>query len=80
MKFFGYVENNKDELFQFSEVTLQAKPASLKSVASFLLKCAQEIEENEFWEHQHYSDISIDKSESVNFIVFKEYKKGLTGC
>lgn len=72
MKFFGYIEGNKDQLFQLSEVTLQAEPTTLKSVANFLLKCAQEMEENEFWEHEHYSDDSISNNESVDFIIFSD--------
>lgn len=72
MNFFGYIENNNDQLFRLSEVTLQADPKTLKLVANFLLKCAKEMEGNESWEHEHFSDSSFADAVSTDLIVFRE--------
>jgi hypothetical protein len=72
MKLFGYIDGNDDQLFKLSEVTLQAEPKALESVANFLLKCAKEMEGNDSWEHEHFSDSVFASDVLPDIIVFRE--------
>ena len=72
MKLFGYIEGNHDQLVTLSEVTVQAKPETLKAIACFLLKCAQEMEDDNSWEHGHFADSEFVEVPSPDIIVFRE--------
>jgi len=57
MKIFGYDKDNNENLIELSEVSLIANPERLRSIATFLNKCANEIEsQGSEWEHEHYSE------------------------
>jgi len=71
MKFFGYIEGDDNQLVSLSEMTLQAEPKTLKAIASFLLKCAKEMEDSDSWEHEHFSDSAVTDVASPDLIVFR---------
>ena len=72
MKCFGYTKSDAETLAEFSEVTLHAKPEDLRRLASFLMKCADEIDSDTDWEHEHLSDVSPCGTDEVDIIVFNE--------
>ncbi len=73
MNFFGYSKSTNDELLELIEMTVQASPEKLRKLASFLNQCADDIESDEGWEHEHFSDYTSDFDESSpDLIVFKE--------
>ena len=69
MKVFGYSDSKKDTLLELSEVTFSSNAESIRELASFLIKCADEMEEyGDSWEHEHFSS---EKAQSVpDIIVF----------
>ncbi|RYY82935.1 MAG: hypothetical protein EOO15_22230 [Chitinophagaceae bacterium] len=75
MKFYGYTDAGLEEQqptpLQLSEVTLSASPSELRSIAKFLMRAAEEIEQlgNE-WEHEHLGDSEEGFEESPSFVVF----------
>lgn len=69
MNCFGYTKN-VDTLAEFSEVTFQANSEDLRRLASFLLQCADAIDANPDWEHEHLSDSSPSDTDEVDVIVF----------
>jgi hypothetical protein len=70
MKCYGYSKNNNNLLY-LSEVTVQADPSSLRELAKFIYECANEIELDDDWEHEHFVDASSDNQNSeTDFIVF----------
>ncbi|MCX2803372.1 hypothetical protein SAMN05660479_03337 [Microbulbifer thermotolerans] len=72
MRAFGY-ESGGDKLLTISEVTLQASPEELRKLAKFVEKCAAEMDEDENWEHEHYSEyVGVENSSiECDLIVFK---------
>lgn len=72
MKCFGYDKNNEDDLLDMSEVTLQTNSDMLRKLASFLVKCADEIENDQDWEHEHFSDYLPDGEDVIDIVVFNE--------
>lgn len=71
MKFYGYSKDG-DVLLEMAEVSLQANPHQLKSFAAFILKCADGMQKNSQWEHEHYSDNCASVDGGCDFIVFKD--------
>ena len=68
MKIYGYSKNTNKEPMELSEVTLSAKPDSLRELSEFLLKCAHEIENNPSdWEHEHFKSSNNEKSQIIVF-------------
>ena len=68
MKIYGFSQKSDSELKLLSEVNLVAEPAALRDLASFLHRCADEMEDqNEDWEQDHF-----DSNEVVcpHFVVF----------
>ena len=74
MMLFGYSKNG-DTLLEMAEVSLQASPHQLKSFAAFILKCADEMQKNPLWEHEHYSDNCESVSGACDFIIFRGGEK-----
>ena len=70
MKIYGYSNNTNEEPMKLNEVTISANPDSLREISEFLLKCAKEIENNNKWEHEHFT--SLNKKEKTKLIVFNE--------
>lgn len=56
MKCYGYAKSENDTLLEMREMTLQADSESLKRLAKFLFKCAEKIEADPGWQHEHFSD------------------------
>jgi hypothetical protein len=59
MKVFGHVKtlNHPESLVELSEVTFQASPESLRTVASFLVKAAEDLErKGASFGHRHIQD------------------------
>jgi hypothetical protein len=67
MKFYGY--EGDSALLELSEVTIKASSAELRSIASFIMKCADEMEKYKSWEHEHYCDDISSTQCDVDFIV-----------
>ena len=76
MNLYGYIEDNRDQLVRLAEVTLQAEPEELKAIASFLLKCAEQMEGSDTWEHEHFLDSNPSNGTSPDLIVFRLDQKG----
>jgi hypothetical protein len=72
MKCFGYIKNNTDELQELTEVTLQANSEDIRRLASFLIRCADEMDHNPDWEHEHLSDYSVSENDKADIVVFKD--------
>ncbi len=55
MKLFGFLgENGNSKLLE--QVTLEIDAPELHKLSKFLLQCAEEIEDDAEWEHEHFSD------------------------
>lgn len=54
-----------------SEVTVMAEPEALRVLASFLLTCADEIETEPGWDHEHISRSDHGLDSECDFIVFR---------
>ena len=55
MKMYGRAQNEDSDLNTLSEVNLVAEPNTLRDLASFLYRCADEIEEqNDAWEQENF--------------------------
>jgi len=73
MKVFGYSVGNEENLLEMNEVTIQCNAEMLKKIAKFLNKCANEMSDDEGWEHEHLSDfLELVSDEIPDLIVFKE--------
>ena len=68
MNVFGY-EVDSDDLSSLSEVTIQASPEELKRLSDFLLTCANAMEKDEQWEHEHFQDVTGTDSSDPDLIV-----------
>ncbi len=55
MKIFSFLGENEDSKL-LEQVTLEVDALELRKLSSFLLQCAEEIEEDGEWEHEHLSD------------------------
>jgi len=71
MKIYGYSNNTNEEPMELNEVTISSNPNSLRKISEFLLKCAEEIEKNNEWEHEHLPS----QNEEPKLIVFNENAK-----
>ena len=75
MKCYGYSKEDNDDLLEMSEVTLQADSKLLRNMANFLSSCADRIETDSEWEHEHFTDSkycdSKDNLDSFDLIVKK---------
>ena len=78
MIFFGY-EQGKSKLLKLQEVSVQASPEALLSLASFLTEVAQSMEINSSsFGHEHFKDWCHSKHHvhipNTDFIVVGETK------
>lgn len=55
MKLFGFSEGEGSSKL-LEQVTLEIDAPELRKLSKFLLQCAEEIEEDVEWEHEHLSD------------------------
>ncbi len=68
MNIYGRAQKNESEIEILSEATLVAEPSTLRDLASFLYRCADEIEDQgESWEHEHFECGDVV---SLQFVVF----------
>lgn len=73
MKVFSYLqEKSKAELP--GQITFEINRAELSELSSFLLQCLSEIEEDEDWEHEHFSDF-LEKELDCDLVIYNSYKK-----
>lgn len=49
-------ENISNKYSSIAQVILVAGPTELRELANFLTKCADEMELDEEWDHEHYCD------------------------
>ena len=76
MIYFGY-EQGKSKLLKLREVSVQASPAELLQLASFLTEVAQSMKSNAFsFGHEHYQDWcrskNVEHTPKTDFIVVGE--------
>lgn len=72
MDIYGYTKND-EQLLDLSEITFKADPSELRSLAKFILDCANEIENDTEgkWEHSHIEDRVTDwNPASPSIIIF----------
>ena len=55
-KLYGYSASGDECLLSLREVTLFADSNQVRALSTFLARCAQEMETNPEWEHQHFAD------------------------
>jgi hypothetical protein len=68
MKIYGRAKNNESELVLLSESTLVADPSTLRELASFLYRCADNIEDlGESWENDHFENTDATSPQLVVF-------------
>ena len=58
MKVYGYSLEDDDSLLSMGEVSIQATPNELRKISSFLLKCAEDLEKNDDFDHEHFQDFA----------------------
>ena len=76
MIFFGY-EQGESKLLKLREVSVQASPAELLLLASFLTEAAQSMKSNaSSFGHEHYQDWcrskNVEQTPNIDFIVVGE--------
>jgi len=76
MKIFGYPRDDEDKIHDLLEITLVADPSRLRSLAKFIEKRAEEMEDDiDGWEHCHYSDEDVSLPQNgADVIVFNPRK------
>jgi hypothetical protein len=74
MKLFGHLSRSDDEQpSSLSEVTLLASAVELRSLAAFLLKCADDIEQrSQDFDHQHWRDADETVVDQPDIIVVRQ--------
>lgn len=72
MKIFSFSKSGNSELVK--QVTLEVSPNDLRRLSSFFLKCANEIEDDHEWEHEHLSDYLEEGTFTSDLVVFNSRK------
>lgn len=68
MKIYGRAQDDESELVLLSESTLVADPNTLRELASFLYRCADNIDDlGESWEHDHFENNDATSPQLVVF-------------
>ncbi|MEW6120395.1 MAG: hypothetical protein AB1593_09930 [Pseudomonadota bacterium] len=72
MKIFGYCHQTKAQLLELREATISAEPAVLRELSVFLLRCANEMEEQgSAWNHSHFLPVDDEPEKNgPDIIVF----------
>jgi hypothetical protein len=72
MKAYGYTMA-ASELRELGEVTLQGSPSELRSLARFILDCADRMELERGWEHEHFraSPYASAVESVVDVVIFR---------
>ncbi len=70
MPCFGYKEDS-DEIIELKEITLQMNSKDLRELSRFLTACAEALENNIDWEHEHISDFTKSIWSNFDVIVFR---------
>jgi len=73
MKIYGSVNRAPGELLELASITIQASPSSLRKVAEFIRRCAEEMETDATWEHEHLKDScrQVAEAEGVDVVIFR---------
>jgi hypothetical protein len=67
---YGYSHSDSHSLLNLREVTLRVSPRIARELSEFLARCAQEMEKNPDWEHQHF-----DGGGTTDVIVFSSINR-----
>ena len=68
MKIYGRAQDGESELVLLSESTLVADPNTLRELASFLYRCADNIEDlADSWEYDHFENMDATSPQLVVF-------------
>lgn len=51
---YGYSEADDKQLLRLREVTIFADSKQVRAISEFLVRCANEMDANPEWEHQHF--------------------------
>lgn len=72
MRGYGYAIGEND-LLELVEVTIQGSPTALRNLARFILDCADRMEVDEGWEHEHFqtSPFATAVDSTVDVVVFR---------
>ena len=70
-KCFGYKKGDED-LKKFNEITIQSNPRSLIILSDFFKKCAEKIEKDNDWEHEHFNDFLPDNDLDFDLIIYNK--------
>ena len=71
MKVYGYSEMETN-LLSLSQLTIQANPHQLRALATFILNCANQMENDENWEHAHFLDECKSTQTEHDIIIFRD--------
>jgi len=55
---------------ELNEATICANPEMLREISKFLLVCAEEMEKDVKWNHDHFSPENKEENEYPELIVF----------
>ncbi len=75
MKCFGYAKGNGEILHELTEVAFQMSPEETRRMASFFMACADKMESDNGWEHEHFRDYAHDGFSGVDVILFAEKER-----
>lgn len=56
MKLFGHSGAGDGRPLELSEISIQTSPEQFRQIAVFLKNCADGIEADSDWEHEHFND------------------------
>jgi len=71
MNLYGCCDESS-EVLTLKEVTVQASSEEIRKLAKFFLQCADEIDNDDRWEHEHLSDFEELYSGGAEIIVFRK--------
>jgi len=64
-KLYGYGQSDDAELLELREVTILVDAEQARALSEFLARCAQKMEANPAWEHEHFAG-----EEATDLVVF----------
>jgi len=70
MKLFGRMKCKDEPLLSIEAMTIQATSVELREIVKFLLHCANKIENDPEWEHEHLNDFSAAPAFAAGMIVY----------
>jgi hypothetical protein len=74
MKIFGFYDDKNDSKF-LDQVTLEVNASELRELAEFFFRCAEEMDSDEGWGHEHLSDY-LGRVLEQDLILYNSKKSG----